>query len=230
MSPAARSPSLCSTTRPLRNRAISRDLNGPGRAVAPRSPAATICRDRPNAGALIGDSFQLASEGTGVSGLAPRRTPAHTAQHAPPTSRRTPAAPSPRKPRARAPHPDGDGTEGHRRRPVAVRQPHPQPRPAQVRRDDHPQRPVGQRLGQADPARARPPRDHPVRDPACHRPALQGRDPRAMPPATDENRDDDRREHGDRRDGDQAQAATTRRQPPRTPPPGAAPLPRSRPG
>ncbi len=50
------------------------DFAGPAApsALAPKSPKATNCRDRPHAGALIGDSFPLASEATGVSGLAER--------------------------------------------------------------------------------------------------------------------------------------------------------------
>src|SRR5688572_8833870 len=45
---------------------------GLGSVVAPRSPTTTSCRDRPPAGALIGDRFPLASETTGNSGLAER--------------------------------------------------------------------------------------------------------------------------------------------------------------
>src|SRR5437588_5167571 len=41
-------------------------------AAAPGSTLETRCRDRPLAGALIEDRFPLASEATGVSGLADR--------------------------------------------------------------------------------------------------------------------------------------------------------------
>lgn len=56
----------------LRTARISRSLEGSERAVRPKSPNATSCRDRPLTGALIGDRFPLASEGTGASGLAER--------------------------------------------------------------------------------------------------------------------------------------------------------------
>src|SRR5947207_12208236 len=40
--------------------------------AVPRSVPETRCRDRPHAGALIEDRFPVASEATGVSGLAER--------------------------------------------------------------------------------------------------------------------------------------------------------------
>ena len=54
------------------NRADFAGHGGSGSAVAPRSPTTTSYRDRPPAGALIGDTFPLASETTGTSGLAER--------------------------------------------------------------------------------------------------------------------------------------------------------------
>ena len=54
------------------NRADFAGPGGSGSVVAPRSPTTTSCRDRPPAGALIGDRFPLASETTGISGLAER--------------------------------------------------------------------------------------------------------------------------------------------------------------
>jgi F-type H+-transporting ATPase subunit delta len=51
---------------------ISRDPVAPSVLLRPRSPNATSCRDRHSTGALIGDRFPLASEATGVSGLAER--------------------------------------------------------------------------------------------------------------------------------------------------------------
>src|SRR5438874_12672280 len=50
---------------------VSRGPAAPRALLAPRSPKATGCRDRPPAGALIGGRFPLA-EATGTSGLAER--------------------------------------------------------------------------------------------------------------------------------------------------------------
>src|SRR5438874_11932563 len=50
---------------------VSRGPAAPRALLAPRSPKATGCRDRPPAGALIGGRFPLA-EATGTSGLADR--------------------------------------------------------------------------------------------------------------------------------------------------------------
>ena len=54
------------------NRADFAEPGGSGGAAAPKSPTTTSCRDRPPAGALIGDPVPLASETTGTSGLAER--------------------------------------------------------------------------------------------------------------------------------------------------------------
>jgi len=55
----------------VRNRADFAEPGGSERAFAPESPNATMSRPS-SAGALIGDRFPLASEATGVSGLAER--------------------------------------------------------------------------------------------------------------------------------------------------------------
>ena len=55
----------------LRTRRILRGVAAPGCALAPESSNATLTRPA-SAGALTGDRFPLASEATGVSGLAER--------------------------------------------------------------------------------------------------------------------------------------------------------------